>query len=62
MAMKSYRAEEGETVQSILQRYEEAKMPLELYATCDEERCTWEKEVYTDREYVTDGEVDVMFM
>ena len=62
LAMESYRAEDGETVQSILQRYEEAKMPLELYATCDEERCTWEKEVYTEREYAKDGEMDVMSM
>lgn len=62
LAMESYRAEEGETVQSILQRYEEARMPLELYATCDEERCTWEKEVYTERQYSKDGNIDVMFM
>ena len=55
VAMESYRAEEGETVQSILQRYEEAEMPLELYATCDEERGTWAKEVYTEREYSKDG-------
>jgi len=60
LAMKSYRAEEGETLQSILQRYEDAKMPLELYATCDDERCIWENEKYKEREYEEDGGMDLL--
>jgi len=60
LAMESYRAEEGETVQSILQSYEDARMPLELYATCDEEKCTWEKEIYTEREFAKDSEMDAI--